>query len=274
MIRVRTNPEQIATYHRLLTSDWNSHLTDEVLQLLWSTISGRQVPGDAGLFVLLDPQSNGEFSTAGFAAIFCPANWRGGENFIVPRRVTGNAAHVRSPASCLSKIVRQSIQLVDLSNAPGTRHRFWRRGFSHGRSIARLSGRDSFRATEFGGIDIPLEYLFCCTRPHCFQGEYLAYDQSHFCYMTSMVHDYLGNVDQRLRLLHDSFRLTPRDDHSFLTKAQEYWTELLDHGRRTEAEEFLFSLRSQCSTSQRDEVRQMIAAAFEYRSAGEQSGVG
>ena len=52
------------------------------------------------------------------------------------------------------------------------------------------------------------------------------------------------------------------DDHSFLTKAQEYWMELIDLKRYSEAEEFLFSLRWSLP-NQQDEIREMVHDAYQ-----------
>ena len=265
MIRVRSTPEQVATYRRLLTSDWKSQFADEVLQLLWSLIGGRPASDDVELLPLLDPQSNGAFSTAGFAVVL--PRIAEATKFLLSRVDLPELPLEYSLAKRPSKLVRQAIHLSTYLTL---------------QAHATVSGDANFfmdvqslafqAAIHFALPSLrdrhPVEHSILLHAAALFPYEYLAFDQSHFCYMTSMVHDYLGNSDERLRLLHDSFRLTPRDDHSFLTKAQEYWTELLDHDRDAEAEDFLFALHWRSLPSQRDEIRQMITAAFKHGLAG------
>lgn len=89
-------------------------------------------------------------------------------------------------------------------------------------------------------------------------------DPAHAAYLRSQIQGYLGRIEERLETLLASVRLTPPEDHSYLTKAQEYWSELLDLNRYSEAEEFLFTLHWRSLPQQRDEIRAMIVAAIRY----------
>jgi hypothetical protein len=261
MIRVQSNHEQIAAYHRLLTSEWNGHLTDEVLQLLWAAISERHASGDIGLFAVLDPESDGPMLGAGPVAMLPRI---GDAARLLLSRVGLPALPLKyEPIKRLPKLARQSIQLstyltlqmhATVSGDAGFLMDLQSLAFQAAMHFVLPNLRDRH----------PAEHSILLHAAALFPYEYLAFDQSHFCYLISMVYDYLGDFDQRLKFLHDSFRLTPRDDHSYLTKAQEYWSELLDHGRGAEAEEFLFALHWRSPPSQRNEIRQMIAAAFEH----------
>lgn len=261
MIRVRSNHEQIATYQRLLTSDWNAHLTDEVLQILWSTMNGRQSPEHGELIHLLNPEANGAFTTAGFEKILPRIDEA--TRFLLSRVELPQLPREVGPAKRPSKLVRQSLQLTAYLTLQAQAKVLGDVGFFM--DVQSLAFQAAIHFALPGLRDRqPAEHSILLHATALFPYEYLAHDQSHFCYMISMVHDYLGNTEERLRLLHDAFRLTPRDDHSFLTKAQEYWSELLDHGRDAEAEDFLFALHWRSLPSQRDEIRQMIAAAFKH----------
>jgi hypothetical protein len=265
MIRVRSNPEQVATYRRLLTSDWKSQLTEEVLQLLWSMIGGRPASDDVELLPLLDPQSNGAFSTAEFAVVL--PRIAEATKLLLSRVDLPELPAEYSLTKRPSKLVRQSIHLSTYLTLQA--HATVSGDANFFMDVQSLAFQAAIHFALPGLRDRhPVEHSILLHAAALFPYEYLAFDQSHFCYMISMVYDYLGNFDRRLKFLHDSFRLTPRDDHSYLTKAQEYWSELLDHGRRPEAEEFLFSLHWRSPESQHDEVRQMITAAFEYGMAG------
>jgi hypothetical protein len=68
------------------------------------------------------------------------------------------------------------------------------------------------------------------------------HDPAHSSYLISMVHGYLHDEERRLQTPHASFRFTSPDDHSYLIKAQEYWSELLDARKYREAEQFLLRL--------------------------------
>lgn len=91
---------------------------------------------------------------------------------------------------------------------------------------------------------------------------YSAYDPAHYAYMMAMIHGYLGDEKGRLQALYASFRFTSPHDHSYLTKAQEYWMELIDSQKLEQAEEFMLSLPWWSLPSQQEEVRKMIVLAF------------
>jgi hypothetical protein len=110
----------------------------------------------------------------------------------------------------------------------------------------------------------PLEHSLLLHSAVLFAISYSAYEPAHYAYMMSMIHDYLGDQEQRLRSLYASFRFTPPQDHSYRTKAQEFWSELLDQNRSEEAERFLLSLHWWSLPSQGDEIREMIVDAFKY----------
>src|SRR5439155_22925349 len=94
--------------------------------------------------------------------------------------------------------------------------------------------------------------------------EFASDDVAQYSYALSMIHGYLGNAPQRLRCLLASFHSTPPQDHSFLTKAQEVWSEMLDDGQYQEAEKFLFLLAWRSLPSQQEEVRQMLVDGMKY----------
>jgi len=78
------------------------------------------------------------------------------------------------------------------------------------------------------------------------------------------IRKYLDDKETSLESLAASFRFTSPRDHSYLTKAQEYWSELLDRGKFEEAERFLFSLHLQSLPDQQEEVQEMILKAIRY----------
>ena len=77
-------------------------------------------------------------------------------------------------------------------------------------------------------------------------------------YLRSQLMDYLGQGGRRDRMLLESFRLTPPEDHTFLTKAQDYWSNLVEERRLKEAMDFLFTVRERSLPSHREEIGQMV----------------
>jgi hypothetical protein len=77
-------------------------------------------------------------------------------------------------------------------------------------------------------------------------------------YLGSQLRDYLGQRGMRDRMLLESFKLTPPEDHTFLTKAQDHWSNLIEERRLKEAIDFLFSVRERSLPSHREEIDQMV----------------
>jgi hypothetical protein len=81
---------------------------------------------------------------------------------------------------------------------------------------------------------------------------------SHMFYLQSALMGRLGQDRRRLELLDLSLGLTPISDHSYLTKANAYWIELLELGDREAAMKFLLNLNRIAPISYQDEIREMI----------------
>jgi hypothetical protein len=111
---------------------------------------------------------------------------------------------------------------------------------------------------------LPGEHSILLHAVTLYSAGYRAHDPAHYAYMMSQIYDYLNDQERRLELLLASFQCTSRDDHSYLTKAQEYSSELLGRKRFEEAEQFLFSVHWRALPKQEGEVRQMIVKAIRY----------
>jgi hypothetical protein len=81
----------------------------------------------------------------------------------------------------------------------------------------------------------------------------------HLFYLQSLLMEHLGHLERRAELLETSFRLTPPEDHSYLTKASAYWADLLDLGQRKRALSFLLSLNKVAPPSCAEEIEEMLA---------------
>jgi hypothetical protein len=81
---------------------------------------------------------------------------------------------------------------------------------------------------------------------------------AHYHYLRSVLMDCVGAPQVRLEALYQSFHLTPPTDHSFLTKAAAVWSELLDHGKQSEAISFLIGLSRTSLSEHQQEIREMF----------------
>jgi len=86
---------------------------------------------------------------------------------------------------------------------------------------------------------------------------------AHQRYLFSIVFDNMGRHEAVLDCLHAAFRLTAPEDHDYLTKAQAYWTALIDAEMLNEAKEFALKLLRHSPEAHFDEIKEMIELSFE-----------
>jgi hypothetical protein len=264
MITVRANSRLILDYKRLLVSEWTRTFPQQVLELLWDAIGARQSSNENGrLRPLLDPANVASFPTEYFRSIV--DRIANGTKFVrvaeLPELPAEYQPPKRPPAA-----VWQSVRLVTYLTL---------------QAHATVDGDTSFfadaQALAFQAATHVLlptlrekhtaEHALLLHAATLFALGYAAVDPAHYAYMMSMIFDYLGDEEQHLRSLYASFRFTSPQDHSYLTKAQEYWSDLLDVHRYQEAQEFLFSLHWWSLPTQHEEVREMITEAFRHMPA-------
>jgi hypothetical protein len=82
---------------------------------------------------------------------------------------------------------------------------------------------------------------------------------AHYLYLQSALMDQLGESERRLELLDQSFHMTPPDDHSYLTKATAYWSELMELRRYEKASTFLFFLTKHAPDFCQEEIKEMLS---------------
>src|SRR5260370_13550425 len=80
----------------------------------------------------------------------------------------------------------------------------------------------------------------------------------HLFYLGGQLMDYIGKRRARDRMLLESFRLTPLEDHAYLTMIQDYWSNLIEEGRQKEARVFLVSLKGKTLPSHKEEIDRMV----------------
>lgn len=104
---------------------------------------------------------------------------------------------------------------------------------------------------------IPVLFYHCLTAWHD--------NLAHQNYLLSVLFENLGIHDLVLHHLYITFQLTPPDDHDYLTKAQAYWSALIDAEMYREADDFVLRLLRQCPEKHVDEVKEIAQLNFELQ---------
>jgi hypothetical protein len=261
MVTAQSSPELIADYRELLLSDWKKTFPDEVLALLWRMVSASQPPsGPSPLFQMLDPGYSGSFPVDSFQAILEPI--AEAAKFVrLPNLPEAPVAY--TPPKRLTKQVWLANRLSVYLTLQATSSLAGDLPFFADVQALAFQAAIHFVLPEIRDKH-PAEHAILLHAAVLYALGYSALDFAHYAYMVGLIHDYLGNEEERLQSLYASFRFTPPTDHSYLTKAQELWSELLDRNREEEAERFLVSLPGWALPQQQDEVREMVVDAFRY----------
>jgi hypothetical protein len=261
MVTAQSGPERVAEYRDLLLSEWKKNLPDEVLALLWRTVAAAPPPPEpAALSQLLDPGYSASFPVDYFRSML--VRIRDAASFVrVSNLPEVPAAY--APPKRLAKPAWLANRLAAYLTLQ-----------AHSPVAGDVSFLADAQSLAFQAVlhfvlpeireKYPEEHAILLHAAVLYAVGYSVHGFAHYAYMIGMVHDYLGNEEQRLQSLYASFRCTPPTDHSYLTKAQELWSELLDRNREEEAERFLVSLPGWSLPSQQDEVREMVVDAFRY----------
>ncbi len=260
MLNITMTEAGVSRYQHLLLSEWGAKFPDEILDLLWSAVADNSNgAGDDPLFKLLDPAWNGDFPTLCFsefvqsisvATKFTPTN-----DLPPLKNAYPTPARLSKPvwrAARLSAYLTLQAH-VELDGELGFFQDLQALAFQAAihRVLPRLQRKHELEHS------ILLHSLFL------FPLEYYGSDPSHFSYLMSQLDGYLGRSEGQIRNLFASFCSTPPEDHSFLSKAQAFWTLLLEHERFHEAQEFLRFLLWWSLPVQRNEVMEMMVVAFE-----------
>jgi hypothetical protein len=94
-------------------------------------------------------------------------------------------------------------------------------------------------------------------------------EPSHMFYLLAAMMGHLGHKRARLDFLHSALSATPIDDHSYLTKASAYWSELLELGEKDAAMDFLLRLNRNVPESYVPEIAEMITETAEFQAQRE-----
>jgi hypothetical protein len=264
MIAISSSSASISEYQRLLVSEWRKGFPEDVLALLWSVISIKSTSpsGDRhnALEQLLNPENTSDFPEQLFQAsidrlkevrrfIRIPRLPELPDEYEAPRRMSKTVWLANRLASYLALPAHAPIE-GDVGFFADIQALAFQAAIHQALPAVNKTHRAEFSIL----VHSATIYAF----------SYMSHDPSHYAYMISMLYDYLGDEDLSLQFLYTSFRFTSPSDHSFLTKAQEFWSELLDRRRYEEAENFLFSLQWWALPSQKEEVREMFIDAMEH----------
>ncbi|MCP4107121.1 MAG: hypothetical protein GY749_16535 [Desulfobacteraceae bacterium] len=90
---------------------------------------------------------------------------------------------------------------------------------------------------------------------------------AHQNYLLSVLFDKIGRSDMYRAFLYNSFRLTSPEDHDYLTKAQAYWSALIDEKMFDEAEDFVLKLLKNSGEEHFEEIKEIISLTFHLQHA-------
>jgi hypothetical protein len=102
-------------------------------------------------------------------------------------------------------------------------------------------------------------------------------DIPHLLYLRANLFHYLGLLENETSDLAQSFKLTPPDEHDYLTKAQAVWTSMLERNELSAAKEFMLEVYRNCPQTARGEVREILDETYSLTSArakGKRAGTG
>lgn len=262
MIAIRSNKDDRSRYKQLLANEWDEDFADDVVSLLWEMIKGNNAWIQAANSVL-DPKGKGPFPPDLMNTLFAPlvnqsqlvrnlgVEIRLPKSYSLPVRPSKAALRAVRLAAYLSLGMHDSLS-GDIAL------------FVDVQSLAFQA------AVEFVLPDLkdahskpPVERSIL-VHAAFIPPLSLSVEVAQAMYMLSALFGHLGFSDRHLDFLQNSVRLTPVSDHSYLTRVQDYWTELLDAKRYDDAESFLLDVHGQCLPGQREEVREMISEAYEF----------
>ncbi len=86
---------------------------------------------------------------------------------------------------------------------------------------------------------------------------------SHQNYLLSILFDELGNKELHRIYLYNAFKLTSPDEHDYLTKAQTYWSALIDEGLYEEAKRFVTILTRMANREHLEEIEEIAEITFQ-----------
>ncbi|MFO0964696.1 MAG: hypothetical protein U0793_03790 [Gemmataceae bacterium] len=259
-IRVRGTQAAADRYRDLLDSDWSGETLDEALSLLWELIAA-SATGPVGWMQTLS----------------VPASRRAAKDFdpTILARIRDLSSVFHEPS------IPAAPQRWTATRPSRLAEQAW--GYLLLQALARLEGDTGlFQDAQSllflcaahvllpqlrrQGLTAERDCLACAMYIHTL----LVWrtQQPHLLHLQSVLMDELGAQERRLDLLDMSFLLTSPQDHTYLTRATSYWSELMNLGRQEQAADFLFYLTKHAPDSCQEEIKIMLAETFAGNGVG------
>jgi hypothetical protein len=250
---LRATDKQISQYRALVDSDWNRGTLERALGLLWATIDPSSLRSDDSWLPILEYPAGRRPSDESCEQV----------NTAIKSlaRVFTEPAIPKLPAALSTTRTKAAVQA----------QKVWT--YLTLQAMARLRGETGFF------LDLQ-SLLFLCSVHYLLpqlarerlksEHDFLVNamyvhtilcwrtQPEHLYYLQAAMFGYLENHSARLEKLRLSLELTPVLDHSFLTKANAYWAELMEMGRRKAAMTFLLSLSRTVPQSYVEEIGEMV----------------
>ncbi len=258
IIKIAATPNLKRRYQKLLTSQWTARTLDEVLSLLAEELASF-FPSKAG---------NHEWTAASELS----------QVVVMMIQIHMKARKSVSPKALPPvPAILPSRDRTPLSSWSLKARRTWT--FLVLQVLARLRGNVAFyRDCQSLLLLVAVHFLLPVLKSRHMQPEHnllvhamymnimIAWKDlpSHQYYLKSVLLDYLGDKEEARKSLLASFELTSPQDHDYLTKAQAYWSYLLDCDRYDEAKSFLLDLYRTSPASCLSEIEEMIKDLFQF----------
>lgn len=85
---------------------------------------------------------------------------------------------------------------------------------------------------------------------------------AHQHFLLSVLFEHLEDRTAALQFLRASLENSAPDDHDFLTKAQSYWSQLIEFGRAREAKAFILDVYRRATAKDLDEIQELIDETY------------
>ena len=249
-------------YQRLLTSTWTARTLDEVLSILVEELAGSKLP-----FLAKNKRLGG--------------NHQGFDGFDSNSLVV-STIHDFMKTLNVSALPHFPSRLPTRDRGPSAR---WRAKANRTWTLLVIQALGRLRG-EIGFLRDCQSLLFLVTRHFLlptlkslnmepehdllvhamYMHTMLAWQDfpSHQYYLKSVLLDYLGETEQAGKSLLASFETTSPQDHDYLSKAQAYWSYLLDCGQYDKAKSFLLELYRTAPAVCLSEIQEMINDLFQF----------
>ncbi len=253
-IHVRAKPADEERYRELLKSDWSKNTVETTLALLWSLIASAATPAKAAWQRVLEFDEQRVTSARALdQTILAPIRQYAPFFYRkpLPRMPSAFSAKRTNSVAIAEKtwtfLVIQ--MLASLKGDTGI--------FCDSQSLLFLCAIDSL-LPQLKSQNLMPEHD-CLVNAMYQHAVFVWRDHpSHMYYLLSVLMDYLGDSSKKFELLHRSFSLTPKEDHSYLTKAQALWSDLLDHQHYRSAMQFILSVAREGPRDNVSELAQML----------------